>query len=479
MAAGETRSAAKALAVVALAVLVIITPALFRPMMLHDSFWVDHVWASQFTALLGEGVLYPRWLPWSHEGLGSPVFYYYPPLAFHVAGLFGLLGLSTYASIIATFALAFFVSGIGAWYWLRGRTAYPLLGALFFTLAPYHGFDFYGRGAIAESVAIAFLPLLAIGLRRIAEGRGWSLAAVAYAAIIFSHLPLALLTSVFLIAPYAIVHRQQWVGFACACFVGIGLAAIYLVPAIGLEPFRDAGQLWISRFLRPSYWSLYAANWDVPLVVQFHLTIAVLAVPAIVFAIGSRSRPAIYATAIIAIAFGLIPFLWSLPLLRNVQFPYRILPLAELGLAAAIASRSSLHPGVRAVAIALPLVWTVVSTQFPHGPAPSRFEMEQLHVDVAEYLPKGTKTRPNPTHWYQRPREGRWPPPAVEGWVVEPVFYFPSWSCGREEPKTKLLMHPPGCEPRIQLTIYEKIGGFVSLLALLALLIAWARRRSA
>ena len=59
-------------------------------MMLHDSFWIDHVWASQFTALLREGVIYPRWLPWSHEGLGSPVFYYYPPLAFYLTGAFGL-----------------------------------------------------------------------------------------------------------------------------------------------------------------------------------------------------------------------------------------------------------------------------------------------------------------------------------------------------------------------------------------------------
>jgi hypothetical protein len=76
------RQTVTAWAAIALAAALIMLPAAFRPMMMHDSFWIDHVWASQFTELLREGVLYPRWLPWSHEGLGSPVVYYYPPLAF-------------------------------------------------------------------------------------------------------------------------------------------------------------------------------------------------------------------------------------------------------------------------------------------------------------------------------------------------------------------------------------------------------------
>lgn len=455
---------------IALAIGVMMLPALVRPMMLHDSFWIDHVWASQFTAQLREGVLYPRWLPWSHEGLGSPVFYYYPPLAFYITGTFGLVGLSTYASIVATFALAFLVSGLGAYHWLRGRSDYPLLGALFFTLGPYHWFDFYGRGALAESVAIALLPLLAIGLRRIAEGRSWTLAAIAYAAIILSHLPLALLTSIFLIAPYALLHRRHLLRFILCGAVGIDLAAIYLLPAIGLEPFRDSARLWVTPFLRPGFWSIYAANWNVPVVVYIHLTIAVLAVPALIFAIGSRNRSALYALVILAIGLGLIPFLWSLPLLRNVQFPYRILPLAELGLAAAIASHSSLSAASRTATMVLPLAWMLVLTQLPTGPAPDRAAVERRHVDVAEYLPPGAKNKPSPTHWYDRPRQGRIPRPAMEGWIVEPVFYFPAWSCGRPEPATKLLMHRPGCNPRIRLTTYEIIGGLISFAALLVLL---------
>ena len=41
--------------------------------------------------------------------------------------------------------------------------------------------NIYRRGAIAEFVAILFIPLVALGFRRLAEGRGLTLAALAYA----------------------------------------------------------------------------------------------------------------------------------------------------------------------------------------------------------------------------------------------------------------------------------------------------------
>ncbi|MDP9421416.1 MAG: 6-pyruvoyl-tetrahydropterin synthase-related protein [Pseudomonadota bacterium] len=463
------RPTLKAYAVITLAVAAMMTSALSRPMMLHDSFWIDHVWAAQFTVLLGDGTLYPRWLPWSHDGLGSPVFYYYPPLAFYVTGLFGLAGLSTYGSILAAFALAFLVSGIGAYQWLLGRSRFPLLGALFFALGPYHWYDFYMRGALAESIAIALLPLLALGLRRVAEGRSWIFAAVAYAAMIASHLPLALLASLFFIVPYALLHRRRLAGFAKCCSVGIGLAAIYLLPAIALEPYRDGAQLWAMPHLRPTYWSIFVADWSNFFVRHTYITIATLLVPALIVAFGTRDRWAFYALGILALAAGIIPFVWSLPLLRDVQFPYRVLPLAELAIATAIA-RAPISPILRVAAIGLPLAWAVVVTQLAGGLSPNRGEAIRRHIDVAEYMPPGVQQEDRRVPWLDEPRAGRIPPPAVEGWIVRPTFYFPAWSCGQPEPRTKLLMHRPSCTPRLELTAYEKIGGLISLLSLLIII---------
>jgi hypothetical protein len=73
---------------------------------------------------------------------------------------------------------------------------------------------------------------------------------------------------------------------------------------------------------------------------------------------------------------------------------------------------------------------------------------------------------------------GRIPPPHVPGMAVEPVFYFPSWSCGMAEPRTQLLMHSPDCKPHIVWTVVEKIGALVSALSVL-LLVGLATRNYA
>ena len=57
--------------VIAALTLALMIPAMIAHPMLHDSFWIDFVWADQFTAEIARGTLYPRWLPQSHDGLGS------------------------------------------------------------------------------------------------------------------------------------------------------------------------------------------------------------------------------------------------------------------------------------------------------------------------------------------------------------------------------------------------------------------------
>jgi len=104
------------LAIAALAMLLTL-PAILGPVKLHDSFWIDWVWTDQFAQQLRAGVVYPRWLPASHDGLGAPVFYYYPPLAFYPAGVLAALGLTPYTAILATFGLAFAGAGAAMYRW--------------------------------------------------------------------------------------------------------------------------------------------------------------------------------------------------------------------------------------------------------------------------------------------------------------------------------------------------------------------------
>jgi hypothetical protein len=461
-----------------LAGVLVLTAQLGGPL-LHDSFAIDWVWADQFTAEVAHGNLYPRWLPLSDGGLGAPVFYYYPPLAFHLTSTFGVLGLSTYASLIAAFGAAFAASGIGCWHWLKGRSNWPLFGAAFFMAAPYHLFDYTVRGALAESVAIALIPAIAIGLTGVAERRGGTgLTALAYGAMIATHLPLALLVSVFLIAPYAIYHRRELAQFACAIGLGIGLAAIYLVPALALERYHDVGQLYRTANLQTTYWSIYRGNWaDGTFAIVFAIMtlIGLAAAPAV---LRGRDKWAMYAIGLSIVVSGVIPFLWSLPLLRDVQFPYRALPIAEFALATALA-RLPRKPSLAAASAALaPLVLSILILPGFHISGDSLQRLRTYHPDVYEYLPKGVMKPGQTRATLADIRDLRLPPPLVAGKVVEPHFYFPSWSCGTAEPHTKLLMHEPSCAPRIIWTAAEKIGAVISVLAgLLLTCLAFARGR--
>src|SRR5437868_7198127 len=216
--------------------------------MTHDSFWIDWVWADQFNSELARGVLYPRWLPLANGGEGSPTFYFYPPLSFYLSGALGLLGLSTYATVIGSFGVGFVISGYAMFAWLRD-TSHRLTGTLIFMIGPYHVVDFYGRGAQAECLGVAFIPLIALGIRRASEKRP-ALLAFAYAGLILTHLPLALLTSLFLIAPYCLWHRS--IGRCVPPLAsGIAMAAIYLLPALALQKYRHTEFLWTDPTPQP------------------------------------------------------------------------------------------------------------------------------------------------------------------------------------------------------------------------------------
>ena len=471
----ERRSSAY-LALIALAVGLMLRGPL-GPTVLHDSLSVYWVWADQFTVELGRGNLYPRWLAASDAGLGTPVFYYYPPLAFHLTAMFGLIGLSTYASLVAAFGSGFALSGIACWHWLRGRTNNPLIASMFFMAAPYHLLNYTDRGALAESVATALIPVLAIGLRRIAERRGGLLiTAAAYAAMIGTHLPLALLVSIFLVAPYAIAHRLHFRTFSIALAGGIGLSAIYLLPALALDRFHDVAQLYRTPNLRPDYYSIFSGNWaDVSYTVAV-IIVAALALAAALLAVRFGDRWAILAFVVCVVVAGLVPFLWSMPLLKSVQFPYRALPIAEFAFATAIA-RIPRGPQTALAAAALPMIASLIVLPGFHSRARDVARLQAVHPDAYEYLPVGVLKPGQTAARLSDVLAPRVPPPRVPGEIVEPHFYFPAWSCGTEEPRTQLLMHDSRCKPRIVWTMFEKLGASISFVFAFSLLCAGVRRR--
>jgi hypothetical protein len=455
-------------------------------MRLNDSFWIDWVWLDGFARELGRGVIFPRWLPLSHAGLGSPVFYYYPPLAFYLGSLFVLLGFSVYASIIATFFTGYVVAGMTMYLWLRDQARAPLLGAIVYIAAPYHALDFTVRGAMAESLATAILPLVMLGLRRLSQdkGSGFRLTAISYAALIATHLPLALLASLFLFAPYALwLWRGRWTGLlptAAALAIGIGLACICLVPALALEPYRDSARLWANPLHQPHNWSfLHRSSGDAGSFLVLLLTmVGAITFPLLVLLVWRRSIWAAWGLVCALLSVGAVPLLWDLPLLKSVQFPFRLLPVAEFALAASFAFARARPLILALLAMPFALVTAGIVTAAPGRQSFGFAELQAMHPEVPENLPPGERAYSWPSRWALEIATAHRQPRLTDGTTVEPIFYFPAWEvrCSGEavhtfpDPETKLLSYRGrGCERAIVLTTPEKIGTAISLMALVVL----------
>jgi hypothetical protein len=508
-----------------------------------DSFGYDLNWSAQFARLAGHGVLYPRWMPASFSGLGSPTFYFYPPLGFWVVALVNAAGAGALAPLVQLRLAELAIIAASGWtmyLWLRTHAEPPraLICAAAFMLAPYHVDDHYLRAAFAEMAAIAVVPLVGLGLARTAEGRrfGPVWLAVGWGALILAHLPIALLTGVLLVAPYGLFlvwrgrgRRRAFVARAgCALALGTGLAALYLLPALTLQGFisadywaHAAGRFGDQLFANPHAWSAP----PIPFFAAISLAEAGVAAAVAWRAWARRDADALFWAACVIGLFlvmaGLVPGFWSLPLMTEVQFPWRAMALQEFALVTLLAwapagsgPLPSLIFGVLVVANLIPI------GQFSFGGAPSRpgyaATTFPTDADAPEYLPHGmlvvTPQGPAPRVGFQQlsalplvseagtaaardPLSGAVhidvaPGPARP--IVVRQFYFPSWRArcdGREAEVTaagagRLIgftvpASARSCDLAIRPPMPQRLGERISLvsLILIALYSLWAVTR--
>ncbi|MBA4764365.1 MAG: hypothetical protein H2048_02640 [Erythrobacter sp.] len=395
-------------AVIALAITL---PVAFQPPRAFQSFWINAVWLEQFSEQLAAGNFYPRWLPDSHNGLGSPVFYYYPPLAFYISAIPDLLGLSPYSATLVGFTFGSFASGATMYWWLKDKK-HRLLSSIIFMLMPYHLFDFWFRGALAEHMAIAFIPLLAIGMKRQPI-----ILAIAYAGIIITHLPLALLASLFFIAPYGIwiIYKDfnNLKPITLGLTAGLLMSGVYLYPALALHDFRKTDELYRFQEFQAVAWSFFdPANWPKPATMT-RLILITSAIALGTLTLWRRDFWPSLSLAVCIVISGALP-IWEIPLLAMVQFPWRALPLAEFALVTALASASLSRAATAAFS---PLLIAVLIPPHPMSQAGGLDRYIEKHVDVAEYLPPAVpRGVSNYSEWAQETAK-RYP---------HKTFYFPS-----------------------------------------------------
>ena len=195
-----------------------------------------------------EGLLWPRWLMDSNNGLGAATFVTYPPVGYWAAALVKTLtGLPVASALALTVALWRCLALFTTWFWLRRHVAAgpALAAAALAALLPYPAlFNPWIRFAYAEIAGAALLPLLLLATERAARGRGLAGLGLGFAALAMTHVPTCALAA-HLLPLYALGYGGWRAAWRCLLggALGAALAACFLLPAFGLMGASGASTL--------------------------------------------------------------------------------------------------------------------------------------------------------------------------------------------------------------------------------------------
>jgi hypothetical protein len=334
----------------------------------------------------GPGVVYPRWAPHLAYGYGYPLWNFAPPLPYLIPLALHAAGLSLEASLKGLMILTALGYGLGAYLFVRDSLGPEsgLVAAAMYTLAPLALREalLYG-GNYPQYLAIGLYPWVLWRLRRASlaeEHRPLNivLAAVCYGAVILSHLFHALI-----LTPVALAYASVlWLNNrrairrlgASVLALGLGLlwTAFFWLPAlvernftravedifVSVSPFYVRFLSWSELFAWPQALDVRAANPWVP----FSLGPAALLLgglgllalvtnkstgrqvdKSMIQRVSESADPlahyhGLFFFSLLALSvFMVLPasnWFWAnIPFLAVGEFPWRLLGLANLGLA--------------------------------------------------------------------------------------------------------------------------------------------------
>jgi hypothetical protein len=352
--------------------------------------------------------------------------------------------------LLTAYKLALGVTLIGAAWsaaalgldWFASPAAGVVAG-IAYLYSPYMLYDAHIRGSLPETLALAFLPLVLLFVRRAAQGQGaaigWGALTVAGMVLAHNGVSVQVLPFVGLFGLWAgwrawPTNRAQWRGFmalAALFALGLALTAFFLLPALfeaafvqiergtanGAMNYRD-NFLTLTELLR---WPTFPVRPDLlnpPVIRALPMAAIWLALGAVARWHGwsalTRRMVAALAIGLLATVFLITPLarpVWDhIPLLQLTLFPWRILGLASLLIAlVAGAVITPAFPGRSAAVPIVSVVMMISAVPFytpPFEPAPSaptlaevaRFEIPPVFIGtttVGEYLPRWAQTLPD------------------------------------------------------------------------------------
>src|SRR6266508_313572 len=166
--------------------------------------------ALPFYESLQSGHLHPGWLAESNYGLGDVRFTVYPPGLYYLLSATRWLTGGWYLGTTSAFVLLSITGGLGAYFWARDvlNPKLAMWAGILYVVAPYRLNEIYQAALLSEYAACSILPFAFAFVERICRKKGryniFGLAG-AYALLILTHLPMAVIGSVSL-ALYSLIR---------------------------------------------------------------------------------------------------------------------------------------------------------------------------------------------------------------------------------------------------------------------------------
>ena len=174
--------------------------------------------AQSFDESLRQGNVYPAWQHLSNAGYGDGSFRIYSPLTYYLLFAVRFFAADWMLSLKVLFVVLAIAGAYSVFYWLKAwaTQTQALLGALVYSCAPFHLNEAYQAAMLSQFAGAALFALL-LGVTERLAGElvprsrvlGFqALFAILFAALIFTHVPLAMM-AVLTIPLYAALRFER------------------------------------------------------------------------------------------------------------------------------------------------------------------------------------------------------------------------------------------------------------------------------
>lgn len=310
------------------------------------------------TALLS-GQFPVRWAP--DLRYGEPVFDFYAALPYYIGTVIHLLGFNFIWVAKILFMLSSVLSAVTMYLLANkifGQKA-GILSAVLYTYAPYRAVDMYVRGALSETWAFVFFPLIFYTSVLLVEKlnlKNLTFLALSLAGLFLTHNVTTVMFFPFLALwwIYLILREKKWKAIPYLFFasvLGFGLAAFFLLPAVFERDFIQTKYLIVGYFnfrahfvmfkqFFSLFWGYGSSVWGPDDGLSFQVGLvnfAILALSAVLAVFHKKDKKFLGILGLFGISFLLSIFLqhnksafiWeAIPLMAFIQFPWRFLGIS-------------------------------------------------------------------------------------------------------------------------------------------------------